>query len=456
MSEGRSKYFCSECGYESIKWLGRCPGCGSWNTFIEVPQEPSTQFGYRRFEGTTKPPQPITDIKAEDAARFKTNLIELDRVLGGGLIPGSVILVGGNPGIGKSTLLLQASSNLSRDYGSVLYVSGEESVAQTKLRAQRVGAISKKLYILSTTNVESICQYVLELKPRLIVVDSIQAVYKSDIPASPGSISQLRESTAQLMYLAKSRGVPIFIIGHVTKDGILAGPRVLEHMVDTVLYFEGDGQHSYRILRAAKNRFGSTNEVGVFEMKTDGLVPVTNPSEVLLAERSRDTPGSVVIASLEGTRPLLVELQALLIPAGFGIPQRRTTGVDYNRVSLLLAVLEKRAGLSLARQDVFINVAGGLRVNEPAADLGIALAIASCFKNRPVGFKTVVIGEVSLGGEIRAVSHIPLRINEAKKLGFKECIVPRHNLKDLFEPCGIKVVGVERIKEAIKVANIHE
>ncbi len=448
----KTKYFCAECGYESIKWLGRCPGCGSWNTFTEVKETPPSKFKHRVFKTKAKP-QAISEIKMEEEGRLRTGIGEFDRILGGGLVPGSVVLIGGDPGIGKSTLLLQASNNLSNRYGLVLYTSGEESLAQTKLRAQRIGVNSPKLHILATTSIEETTRYIEELKPRSVVVDSIQAVYKSDLPFTPGSIVQLKESTAELLYLAKSEGIPIFLIGHVTKGGVLAGPKVLEHMVDTVLYFEGEKEYTYRILRAVKNRFGSTNEVGIFEMKENGLAEVKNPSRILLEERI-EASGSCITATLEGTRPLLVEIQALVSPSSFALPQRRTTGLDYNRASLLLAVLEKRAGLKLGNKDVFLNVAGGLRVYEPAVDLSLVLAVASSFKNKAIDSNLVALGEVGLSGEVRSINQVPLRIREAEKLGFKKCLIPKGNLKDLSKKERIKVIGVGKIQEALEFAGV--
>ena len=449
----KTKYFCTECGYESIKWLGRCPGCGSWNTFTLSKEVPPSKFKHRVFKTKAKP-QAISEIKMEEEGRLRTGIGEFDRVLGGGLVPGSVVLIGGDPGIGKSTLLLQAMNNLSSRYGLVLYTSGEESLTQTKLRAQRIRVNSSRLHILSTTSIEETAKYIEELKPKSVVVDSIQAVYKSDLPFTPGSIIQLKESAAELLYLAKSMDIPIFLIGHVTKGGVLAGPKVLEHMVDTVLYFEGEKEHTYRILRAVKNRFGSTNEVGIFEMKTDGLVEVKSPSRILLEERAEGASGSCINATLEGTRPLLVEIQALVSPSSFALPQRRTTGLDYNRASLLLAVLEKRAGLRLGNKDVFLNVAGGLRVYEPAVDLSMILAVASSLKNKAIDPNLVALGEVGLSGEVRSINQVPLRIREAAKLGFKRCLIPRGNLKDLSRKEKIKVIGVGKIQEALKLTGI--
>jgi len=457
----KTKYFCAECGYESIKWLGRCPGCGSWNTFSEVREAPPSKFRHRVFKTKTRP-QAISEIKMEEERRLKTGTKEFDRVLGGGLVPGSVVLIGGDPGIGKSTLLLQASNNLSNRYGLILYASGEESLAQTKLRAQRIGINSPKLHVLATTSIEETTKYIEELKPRSVVVDSIQAVYKSDLPFTPGSIVQLKESCAELLYLVKSMNIPIFLIGHMTKGGVLAGPKVLEHMVDTVLYFEGEKEHTYRILRAVKNRFGSTNEVGIFEMKENGLTEVKNPSRILLEERAEGAPGSCITATLEGTRPLLVEIQALVSPSNFVAPQRKTTGLDYNRVSLLLAVLEKRAGLRLGNKDVFLNVAGGLKVYEPAVDLSMILAVASSLKNKAIDSNLVALGEVGLSGEVRSISQLPLRIREAEKLGFKKCLIPKGNLKDLSRPVPLKagkekieVIGVRKIQEALECAGVR-
>lgn len=392
----------------------------------------------------------------EEKGRLETGIGEFDRILGGGLVPGSVVLIGGDPGIGKSTLLLQAMNNLSNKYGLVLYTSGEESLAQTKLRAQRIGVNSPKLQILATTSIEETTKYIEELKPKSVVVDSIQAVYKSDLPFTPGSIVQLKESTAELLYLAKSKGIPVFLIGHITKGGVLAGPKVLEHMVDTVLYFEGEKEHTYRILRVVKNRFGSTNEVGIFEMKEDGLVEVKNPSKSFLEERAEDTSGSCITATLEGTRPLLVEIQALVSPSSFALPQRRTTGLDYNRTSLLLAVLEKRAGLKLGNKDVFLNVAGGLRVYEPAVDLSLVLAVASSLKNRAINPNLVALGEVGLSGEVRSINRVSLRIREAEKLGFKRCLIPKGNLKDSEKREKIEVIGIGKIEEALKLTGLSK
>lgn len=444
----KTKFFCQECGYESLKWLGRCPDCGKWNTFVEesLPEFQVQASGFISYDQ----PKPIREIEIKEDFRISTDMEEFDRVLGGGLVTGSVILIGGEPGIGKSTLLLQASSNLSKKNGLVLYVSGEESSSQTKLRAERLGLTSEKLYVLSETNLNVILEHAGKLNPRAVVIDSIQTMFRAGLSSSPGSITQVRECTTQLMYLAKSKGVIVFIVGHVTKEGNFAGPKVLEHIVDTVLYFEGDEHHLYRILRTTKNRFGSTNEIGVFEMRSNGLVQVGNPSQVFLSERPVNSPGSAVVATQEGDRPILVEIQALITGSNFGMPQRRTTGVDYNRISLLMAVLEKRAGLQIGGCDAFVNVAGGIKIDEPAADMGIIIAIASSFKDIPVEEGIVVVGEVGLSGEVRAVDYIERRVREAEKLGFKKCIVPNGNLKELHTFKGIEVVGVKMVGEAIK------
>ena len=448
VKKDKTKFYCQECGYESIKWIGRCPDCGKWNTFVEE----ATQVLSDRAPGFVSydKPKPIKDIEAQESLRISTKMEELDRVLGGGLVAGSVVLIGGDPGIGKSTLLLQASNNLSQgNDGLVLYVSGEESSSQTKLRAERLRLTPGNLYVLSETNLDVILEHIAKLNPRVVAIDSIQTMFQPRLSSSPGSIGQVRECTAQLMYLAKSKGIIIFIVGHVTKEGSLAGPKVLEHIVDTVLYFEGDEHHLYRILRTTKNRFGSTNEIGVFEMRSNGLVQVGNPSQVFLSERPGGSPGSVVVATQEGDRPILVEIQALVTGSSFGMPQRRTIGVDYNRVSLLMAVLEKRAGLQVGGCDAFVNVAGGIKIDEPAADLGIVIAIASSFKDFPVEEGVVVLGEVGLSGEVRAVNYAERRIKEAEKLGFKKCIIPGGNLKELQKFKGIEIVGVKIVQEAI-------
>lgn len=400
---------------------------------------------------TENEPVPITQISASEDDRLTTQIGEFNRVLGGGFVPGSVVLVGGDPGIGKSTLMLQAASNLSESYGSVLYVSGEESMPQTKLRADRLGINSDKLYLLCETDIDLVETHIDDLNPRIVVIDSIQTMYSSSIQSIPGSISQIKETGAQLLSIAKSQDIPIIIIGHVTKEGAIAGPKVLEHMVDAVLYFEGEQQHIYRILRAIKNRFGSTNEIGIFEMSSEGLVEVLNPSELFLSERQENISGSVVVSSMEGTRPLLLELQALVAPANFGFPRNTTTGMDRYRVALLLAVLEKRVGMDITDSDVFINITGGVRVTEPGVDLGVILAIASNYRDTSIDYRTVVIGEVGLGGEVRAVNHIERRLREAAKLGFTKAIFPENNKKELKIDDDIELIGVKNIYEALDV-----
>lgn len=396
-------------------------------------------------------PQPITDIQASERERLESGIAEFDRVLGGGAVPGSVSLIGGDPGIGKSTILLQAAERLSQKYGTVLYVTGEESATQTKLRAERLGIKSPALYILCETDVDAIERHIVKLSPAVVVVDSIQTIYNPNIQSTPGGVAQVRESTAALTYIAKSQAIPIFIVGHMTKDGSIAGPKVMEHMVDTVLYMEGDAYHVYRILRAVKNRFGSTNEIGVFEMRETGLVEITNPSEMLLSERQEDVSGSVVVPIVEGSRPILLELQALVAPANFGTPQRTANGVDRNRLALLLAVLDKRAGFHIQNSDVFINIIGGIQAAEPGVDLGTIVAIASNFRNIPVDAKTVILGEVGLGGEVRAVYQAEKRIREAAKLGFTRAIVSQYNLRSLKIKEDIKILGVRTVNDALNI-----
>lgn len=445
-------FVCQECGYRSPGWLGRCPGCNRWNSFVE--EIDTIQRGYQRRPEPTHPPKPLLEVEANEDLRLKTNLQEFDRILGGGIVAGSVILIGGEPGIGKSTLLLQVAELVSSQKDvSVLYVSGEESLSQTKLRANRLGTSSRNLFIVSETNLELILDYIKNLAPQLVVIDSIQTVYKPDLPSAPGTISQVRESAGELTYLAKSSGIPVMLIGHVTKEGSIAGPRILEHTVDTVLYFEGERYHDYRVLRCVKNRFGATFEIGVFEMTASGLIEVANPSQIFLAERSIGGTGAMVVPVLEGTRPILVEIQALVTPTNFGLPQRRAMGVDYNRVSLLLAVLEKRVGLEMGKYDVFVNLAGGIRVQEPATDLGICIACCSSYKDLPANPGDVALGEVSLGGEVRAVTHAKERILEAEKLGFLRCIIGEQNLKGLGDKKRkIEIVACATIDEALKAA----
>jgi DNA repair protein RadA/Sms len=439
-------YTCQQCGHQSPKWLGRCPDCGQWNTLAEEVRVPTRSKG--REPAPAGKPQRLRDVAAAEEDRIRCGILELDRVLGGGVVPGSFILIGGDPGIGKSTLLLQGVDRLARS-GPALYVTAEESTRQVKLRGERLGAAAEALFLLSETSLEAILERVRELKPAFLVVDSIQTIFTTALESAPGSVSQVRECAGRLMQLAKGEGLPTFIVGHVTKDGAIAGPRMLEHMVDTVLYFEGDPGHPYRILRAVKNRFGSTNEIGVFEMKESGLSEVANPSELFLAERPEDAPGSAVVPSLEGSRPILVELQALVSGASFGTPRRTTMGIDHNRVSLLVAVLEKKVGLSLLSQDIFLNVAGGVRLDEPAVDLGVVAALASSHLNRPIPPRTLLFGEVGLAGEVRAVSRPELRVKEAARLGFDRCFLPAGNLKNLETPAGIELVGVRSAAEAL-------
>jgi len=453
MTKVRTVFGCQNCGYQSPKWLGKCPDCGSWNTFVEEqfsksaePLAPSISI-----PGQDILPQSIFTVETSDEGRIRTEISEFDRILGGGLVTGSIVLIGGDPGIGKSTLLLQALDRLARKGISVLYVSGEESLRQIKMRADRLGIFSQTLYVLAENSLEKIIGDIQKLKPKVAVIDSIQAIFTSQFQSAPGSIGQVRECAGRLMLLCKSTGLSSFIIGHVTKEGAIAGPRVLEHMVDTVLYFEGDRGHPYRILRAVKNRFGSTNEIGVFEMKDAGLEEVANPSELFLAERPIDVAGSVVISSLEGSRPILVELQALVSSTSYGMPRRTAIGVDPNRVSLLVAVLEKKVGMNLAQQDIFVNVAGGVRVEEPAVDLGVVSAVASSFLDKPIPSKTMVIGEVGLAGEVRGIHQAEVRMKEAGKLGFKRCLLPRSNLSRIrsgFD--GIDLIGVRSVEEALE------
>ncbi len=449
-----TQYVCQNCGNSSPRWLGKCPECESWNTYVEEQQE-KIKTAYKAAK--TSDPIPITEIQSGKEDRIPTNNNELDRVLGGGFVPGSVILVGGDPGIGKSTLALQmlnditASSEIG-DSLNLLYVTGEESPEQVKLRAERIGISSKQVFVLSATSVESILEKIKALSPQIAVIDSIQTMYTEELASAPGSVGQIRECTAKLMHHAKTNGPAIFLVGHVTKEGAIAGPKVLEHLVDTVLYFEGGKDHPYRILRAIKNRFGSTNEIGVFEMMDVGLKEVKNPSEIFLSERPENASGSVVTPSIEGTRPILVEIQALVSPCSFGVPRRTTIGLDNNRVSLLLAVLEKRAGLQILGQDVFMNVAGGVKIEEPAIDLAISIALVSSFLNKPLDPGVVVFGEIGLAGEVRGVSQIDMRINEAQKLGFTKCVVPKINLDRVQSADNsISLIGVDSIEKAIEV-----
>jgi DNA repair protein RadA/Sms len=450
MTKAKTHFVCQSCGYQAPKWLGRCPGCQEWNTFVEerVIEEKVPERDLLGFE-TEAVPMAITEIVGEERGRLQIGIGEFDRVLGGGIVFGSVILVGGDPGIGKSTLLLQVLDCLASKERKVLYISGEESLQQTKMRADRLGISSNQLFVVSETSLEKILQDIQTLKPSTVVVDSIQTIYSSDLPSTPGSITQVREASSRLLYLAKHLSIPIFLVGHITKEGFIAGPKVLEHMVDTVLYIEGEANHSFRILRAVKNRFGSTNEIGVFEMKDSGLVEVLSPSEFFLSERVQPTSGSVVMPSMEGSRPILVELQALVIPTHFGVPRRTAQGIDANRVSLLVAVMEKRLGLHLLNQDIFLNIAGGMRVEEPGADLGVIASIASSFKDRLIEPEMVVFGEVGLGGEVRGISQSEVRVKEAARLGFKRCLLPKQNQEKMRGVKGIELIGVRTVQEAM-------
>ncbi len=452
MANIKTYFLCQACGYQVPKWLGKCPDCGGWNTLVEenIRAQPPSPIDLLGIE-TAEVSKPITDIEIDEEGRVTTNIGEFDRTLGGGIVEGAIVLIGGDPGIGKSTLVLQALDKLGHSGRLVLYVSGEESAKQTKMRGDRLGVSSRNLYIVSETSLERIFGEIKRLSPRVLVIDSIQTVYTSHLQSAPGSISQVRETAARLMYMSKRTGTATFLIGHVTKEGAIAGPRVLEHMVDTVLYFEGDRGHPYRILRAVKNRYGSTNEIGVFEMKDSGLEEVLNPSELFLSERPVNIPGSVVVSSVEGSRPILVEFQALVSPTGFAVPRRTTIGVDHNRVSLLVAVLEKKVGMSLVNQDIFMNVAGGVRIDEPAADLGIVVSVASSYMDKPVDPKTVLFGEVGLGGEIRGVSQGDVRIKESAKLGFTKCILPLSNKKNSQNKENVELVGVNSVEEALDV-----
>ncbi len=449
MAREKRKFVCQECGYTTPKTLGRCPGCKSWQSFAEEVEDLITPSRHRGIGQVSREPEPISEVTASEVERHLTGMLEFDRVLGGGIVPGSVVLIGGDPGIGKSTLLLQASDALSRNYGDVLYVSGEESVSQTKLRATRLGVTSDTLYVLCENNLEQIEKHIEAQKPKVVIIDSIQAVYLSSIQSAPGSVTQVRECTGHLLIYAKNRNIPIFLVGHVTKEGAIAGPRILEHMVDTVLYFEGERHHIYRVLRAIKNRFGSTNEIGIFEMQNTGLVDVMNPSEIFLNHREEQVSGSVIVSSMEGTRPLLMEVQALVVPTNYSNPRNTATGVDRQRIALLIAVLNKRVGINVGDADVFVNITGGLRVDEPGIDLGVLMAISSSHRDIPVDQQTVIVGEVGLGGEIRPVTHVDRRIREAAKLGFKRAIFPEYNRKGLDIDVDIELVGVNDVYDSL-------
>ncbi|MCR5800426.1 MAG: DNA repair protein RadA [Lachnospiraceae bacterium] len=444
-------YFCNECGYESAKWMGQCPACKSWNTFVEEKVEKRTHSS--GMSGMANDPKPVSlgEIDMGEEDRVLIGINELDRVLGGGIVRGSLTLVGGDPGIGKSTLLLQVCRQLSAKGMNVLYVSGEESLKQIKLRASRIGDMNDRIKLLCETNLGDIENVIKKMKPDMAVIDSIQTMYDENVGSAPGSVSQVREATGVLMRIAKEMGVSIFIVGHVTKEGTVAGPRVLEHMVDTVLYFEGDRHASYRILRGVKNRFGSTDEIGVFEMKNDGLSEVANPSEFMLNGKPENSSGSIVSCSLEGTRPILVEIQALVSRTSFGFPRRQSAGSDTNRLNLLMAVLEKRLNMPLSDQDAYVNIAGGIKITEPAIDLGIVMAVVSSYRNRPIDDRMAAFGEVGLSGEVRAVSQVAARVGEAAKLGFTTCVVPTVCMDAIKGIKGIKVIGVRNISEAMEL-----
>ena len=455
-SKKKTVFFCKQCGYESSKWLGQCPGCHEWDSFVEEPVAKAVPGVSGTVSATKKDAVPtlLSNVTTDDENRISTKISEMDRVLGGGIVVGSLVLVGGDPGIGKSTLLLQMCRNLSDEGKKVLYVSGEESLRQIKMRAERLGTFSRDISILCETDLDIISNSITDMMPDVVIIDSIQTMYREDVGSAPGSVSQVREATSILMRIAKGLHITVFIVGHVTKEGVVAGPRVLEHMVDTVLYFEGDGGASFRFLRGVKNRFGSTNEIGVFEMRADGLREVLNPSEYMLQGKPENEAGSVVACSIEGTRPILVDVQALVCRTNFNMPRRTSAGTDYNRVNLLLAVMEKRIGLHLGDCDAYINVAGGMRINEPALDMGIVLAVLSSYKNIAIDSKTICFGEVGLVGEVRAVNQAEQRVLEAAKLGFDRCIMPKVNCESLSidssQLKGMKLVGVKSIYELLE------
>lgn len=452
MAKAKTIFVCSECGNESPKWLGKCPACNSWNTFYEQKIEKYTETNKieKKINNT---PKPLNSYVGQEANRTSTGYLELDRVLGGGLVKGSLILLGGEPGIGKSTLILQLCEKVQGE-GKVLYVSGEESAEQIKLRADRLEIKNQDLMFLGETDIDVIKDAISDMKPKLVIIDSIQTMYSDEITAAAGSVSQVREITSQIMRMCKAQQITTIIIGHVTKEGNIAGPRVLEHMVDTVLYLEGERYNTYRILRAVKNRFGSTNEIGMFEMMEEGMCEVTNPSDILITEREDNPSGSCILASVEGTRPILVEVQALTSQTVFGLPKRTANGFDYNRLAVLIAVLEKKAGLSLGNQDVYLNIAGGMKISEPAADLGIIATVASSYKNVPIPQSTVVMGEVGLTGEVRRINLIEKRLKEAEKLGFKACIIPENNKKVLKDNYKLDIIGVKSIGDMLRILKI--
>lgn len=454
MNKTKTVFVCSECGYESPKWLGKCPGCNSWNSFYEEKVVES-QNGIKGSKQTKvkSSPQVLNDVIGKNESRVNTGIAELNRVLGGGLVNGSLVLLGGEPGIGKSTLILELCDKITGN-GKVLYVSGEESAEQIKIRADRLNIKNNNIFFLGETDIDVIEQVILEMKPKLVIIDSIQTMYSDEITSAAGSVSQVREITARIMRVCKGHQISTIIIGHVTKDGNIAGPRVLEHMVDTVLYLEGERYFSYRILRSVKNRFGSTNEIGMFEMQNEGMVEISNPSTILISDRVDNPPGSVIVASMEGTRPLLIELQALTTPSVYGLPRRAANGVDYNRLTMLIAVLEKKARVPLGAQDIYLNVVSGIRLVEPAVDLGTILVIASSFRNKSIPKDAIVIGEVGLTGEVRSVNFVEKRIKEAEKMGFKKCIIPESNKKLLKDSYKIDIIGIRNINDAMKAVGL--
>ncbi len=447
MAKPKQVYFCQECGYESTKWMGQCPGCKAWNTLVE--EKVVTGIGKHAVRAVTSVPASILEVKTGEETRIGTGMKEFDRVLGGGIVKGSLVLIGGDPGIGKSTILLQICRNLTGQGHKVLYVSGEESPQQIKMRAERLGEFNRDMYLHCETDVDAITAAIEQVKPEVMVVDSVQTMMLEEVSSAAGSVGQVREVTNRLMQIAKSQNIAIFIVGHVTKEGTVAGPRTLEHMVDTVLYFEGERSSVYRILRSVKNRFGATNEIAVFEMKNNGLLEVTNPSEILLEGRPVDASGSVVVCSMEGTRPLLIEIQALVAQTNFQMPRRTSVGIDFNRVNLLMAVLEKRAGIHLGSCDAYVNLTGGIRLSEPAVDLGVVLALVSSYRNRPVDEHVIIFGEVGLTGEVRGVNMAEQRVKEAARLGFTSCILPATNAANIALVKGMRFLGVRNVKEAI-------
>ena len=454
MAKAKTIFLCNNCGYESAKWLGKCPACGDWNSFVEEKIQKTNDFIIGKDENKkTNKPMALNSVEGKESFRTSTGFDELDRVLGGGIVKGSLVLVGGEPGIGKSTLILQLCDKIKGD-GKVLYISGEESAEQIKLRADRLNIQNDDIMFLAETDIDNVQASILELNPKLVIIDSIQTMYSDEITSAPGTVSQVREITARIMKLCKCNNITTIIIGHVTKEGNIAGPRVLEHMVDTVLYLEGERYFSYRILRSVKNRFGSTNEVGMFEMQNEGMMEISNPSTILISEREDNPPGSAIVATMEGTRPLLIELQALTSTTVFGFPRRTANGFDVNRLTVLMAVLEKRANMNISNQDIYLNVVSGIKISEPAVDLAVLLAVASSFKNLSIAKDVVAIGEVGLTGEVRSVNFIDKRLKEVEKMGFKTCIIPESNKKLLKEKYKLDIIGVKNINEAMQKLNI--